>query len=355
MLKANTPERDELQPHLDLLSVAARALDAGRTPRARNPLKKAARALQAAGRHDRAEEAHRLLARLELRTGNARRALNAGRAALRAARAQGRESRETLSLLAWLYAASQDVNRAIRTARRGLEVANGDHRVVSDAWILISELEAGAGDLARAATSAEEALRALPEECAGEAQLQVARVLLRCGCSQEAEAYARAVSLRTEAAVAKVRAQLVRGNAKLHAGALEGAARYFRAASKAARGLDDGRLEALALGALGAVERVRRAGAVQRANPFTKATRLAKKLKDARVLDVLEQLEANGLGRPPFPTPKAAARQLVSLAQESESELLAGACTVEVQYLCSLDPGAPPYPYPPLPLDLPLL
>lgn len=349
-----------MEEYLAFLNQVSEPIRAGNSPRVKNTLKKAARALTTARLLAPAAEAHRLIARLELRAGKPRQALNAGRAALRVARQDGNpDSVETLLLLAWLHAAAGELEKGIAAARKAVKAADPDARLLARVWLTVSELECQAGDLPQAADSAEEAMNAAQAgapDLLPETELRFGKVLLRCGCSQHAELLARQVARNGAADSVSIRALLLRGNAKLSVGALDGAARYFKAAAKSARAAEDARLEALALAALGRVELERRRDAPDRRGPasLARARRLGRRLRDAQLHAVLDRIE-EGLPASQHPTPKAAAGHLVSLASSTQSARLVEACVAEGEYLARLETAAPPYRFAPLPLDAPLL
>lgn len=345
---------------LNFLGEVETALAEGRVPRARRPLKEAARRLTETGDAAAAARAMRLLGLLELRSGDPRRALNAARAGLRMVRADEAEHcAGMLQLISRICLTAGERERAVDSARRSLKVARRESSL-AEAQLCLAEAEVELGRLGEAATAAEEALE-LAQSAEGDLQYRsqrvAAQVLLRSGCPTAA---ARILNGGVDSCAdprEQIRILLHRGNSRRVLGRPDQAARDFRAAARIGRELPDRRYEAHSLGALATVELIRareennaaRAGRAEAA--LDRAIRIAKRFKDPYLQETLEQLQRIA-GNPPADARDAqsAARELVQLAQETESTLLVDACVAEVERLAALPPGSPAYAAPPLPL-----
>jgi tetratricopeptide (TPR) repeat protein len=341
----------------DLITRISAALESGKTPRMRKPLKDAIRALSASGDHSHAAEALRLLARLEMRVGEPRRALNAVRSAQRQAQRNGSSGLISgLHLLACIHAALGENDGGKRAVRRATSLP-GSPADQAASFLVAAHVAASDDRLAEAADHAQQALDAAEKapELLPKAHLRLGQILLEVGCSQAVEPRARLAAGAPDATIA-VRGLLLRGNNQLTLGRLDTAARHFRAAARLAKTAADGRWEPLSLTALGVVE-IHRSGEHEAArrradSSLRKSQRLAARLRDRQLNAVLKQMELKP-GR--FPTPKDAAAHLARIGGETESAILVDACIAEVRYLGSLAPEQPPYPYAPLPLSVVLL
>jgi tetratricopeptide (TPR) repeat protein len=341
----------------DLITQISAALDSGKTPRVRKPLKDAIRVLSASGDHGNAAKALQLLARLEMRVGEPRRALNAVRSAQRQAQRNGSSGLITgLHLLACIHAALGEDHGGQQALRRATSL-QGSPADQATSLLVAVHVATAADRLADAADHAQQALDAAEKapELLPKAQLRLGQILLEAGCSQAVEPWARLAAGAPDPVIA-IRGLLLRGNNHLTCGRLDPAARYFRAASRLAKNAHDARWEPLSLASLGVVEiqRSRENEAARRRadSAVRKSRRLAARLRDRQLNSALEQIEVKP-GR--FPTPKHAAEHLVRIGGVTESRILVDACIAEVRYLGSLEQDQPPYPYAPLPLSVVLL
>src|SRR5688572_15835023 len=143
---------------LALLEKVEAALEAGRAPRARKPLRDAARIFFDGGQPEHAVRAMHLLSRLELRLGDTRCALNAVRAALRYGRATEAGEGDSLQLMAEVLRTAGEHSRAMDAARRALRAAEREGLDALEARLCLAETESRAREFAVAAATAEAAL-----------------------------------------------------------------------------------------------------------------------------------------------------------------------------------------------------
>lgn len=335
------------------------ALEEGRIPRARRPLKVAAKRLAESLDVEGAQRAYELLCLLELRSADLRGALNAARAGLRLARngASSQQS-EMLQLVARVHLAGGDGKRALDTARRSARAA-GNGAVAPR--LCLAEAAAACGEFLAAVQWVEEALL-LAEDAQHallpRAQRLAGEVLLSGRLpSGAAELLGRAVKSAPEAEE-QIRAYLNRGNSRLVVGRPDQAARDFRVAIRLGKQRKDRRLEGLGLGALGTVELLRarqeqNAARLGRAHTcLERAARIARRFKDPYLTATLDDLQKIAAASSPTSTGKAhdVARELVGLGNEVDSSLLVDACVAEVERLATLPQHEPAYAMDPLPL-----
>jgi tetratricopeptide (TPR) repeat protein len=321
--------------------------------------------LHAAGQAAEATLAWQTLARLELRRGELKKALAAGRNALRAAREAASDSlvEQSHDLLARLYSHAGAHQKALAQAEEWREKARerGDERALAHALHRLALVSWAAGDAARALSLAEEALDAAARSDAGRSARQTDRLmgclLLQSGCPTAAERRFTRSLRRTEQAEEKRRLWLARGWAWFCLGRLDAAARDFRRAQGQARELADKRGEVEASAALAAAEsrRARLEGNTARLGRAEaladRARRQSLRLKDPYLQQFVQALqdgpEGAGAAEPNTgglaATCKEAAQLLVELARETMSLTAVDACLREVERLASLPEGERPY------------
>jgi len=340
-------------PAPELATVAAaleQALSQGRAPRGRRALRVAIGAAVRRGDLVAAARGSDLLARIELRHGNAAAAERPARAALRQARRAGLSLTGPLARLAGIRRERGDAAGALRLAGQAFRAA-GD---AADRRRALEEVTAAAwaaGDLPGAWRAAE---RAGAEDAEG--GLLLSRVLARVGCVADAEKRLAAALREGSTPEWDVRLFLERGHARVVLGRLDRAARDFRAAARLARECADARWEARATILLAAVEnqralaegntaRGRRAAALA-----NRAGRLVRRLRDPQLAALRER---TAVWPPPVSLPKPpieAARALRELAQRVDCLTLVDAGIAEVARLQGLAAGEAAYAHEPLPL-----
>lgn len=376
-----TPEADPLSeptpgslPEIDAalqqVESVAQALQSGRAPRGRKPLRDAIRLFRERDRPADAFRAQLVLAQLEQRQGDLERALTAARAAQRLAaqRLAAQHPQEewlsqSLELLARLAADAGQPAKALEYARRRVERArerDGGAEVV-DALRMLARICWDAGDADAALRAAEEALteaqQSGDEELLGRAGGTLGSVLLRTGCPQAAHQYF-SDALRCPVSIdERIRLLLSRGSASMVMGRYDSAARDYRRALRETRSHPDRRLEVETTAALAAAEAAlghaeRNQGRVERAVKLAgRAARRSRALRDARLerqVDLAQQTASRGEAalsstRALPGSPREAAGALVERAYGTESEIEVDAYRREVEWLSTLGHQAPPY------------
>jgi tetratricopeptide (TPR) repeat protein len=328
------------------------ALEAGRVPRGRRPLQEAARQLRAAGRNRDAAVAHRSLALLELRHGDAAAARTRVRSALRLARMAGEpeEIDACLDLLTRVYSRLGEHEEAGRCAAEGVR----DARVAGDPGRLAAALRRmavvawAAGDRPAAFRLTEEALSEARRHDGGALASEMDRLfasfLLEAGCPSSARDQLTRTLRGCKEPGQVVRALVARGWSSLRLGQPDSAARDFRKAGREARRAGDYRSEVEATISLAVAEALQARDAEDAAprerarKTAGRALRLARRLKDARleqgVRSLHERVERGAVG-PVVVEPKEAARALVALARSTDSLRVADACLREVERIAA--------------------
>lgn len=358
--KAEESETDpELTEAAAVVSETAAALAAGKLPRGRRGLRKAARVFKEAGRDADTILALQTLALLEIRVENHAAALPHARAALRLARQRqaALDLDESLNLVAQVYSLLGDEERTLAAAREWVRNAEArrDPVATAEARRRLALCTWSAGHQIRAVELADEALEAARSSEAsalvGQASRLMATFLMQLGCpTTAAEMLADAVR-QTQWPDETVRTLLARGWSLLCQGEAGPAARDFRRARRLAKDLPDRRWDVEAMAAL-AVAEARRAHPAEDEKALAKALALveraasrSRRLRDARLertVAALREALADGAA-PPAVDRAAAAQELVRLAKESESLTLAMACRREVERLAALPADAPAF------------
>jgi tetratricopeptide (TPR) repeat protein len=355
----------EIEAALQQVESVAQALQTGRSPRGRKPLRDAIRLFRERDRPADAFRAQLVLAQLEQRQGELERALTAARAAQRLAAQHPEEAwlSQSLELLARLAAEAEQPAKALEYAQRRVERARergGDAEVV-DALRMLVRICWDAGDTEAALRAAEEALaqaqQSGEEEALGRAGGTLGTVLLRTGCPHAAHHYL-TDALRCPVSIEeRIRLLLSRGSAFMVMGRFDSAARDYRRALRDTRSHPDRRLEVETTAALAAAEAVLghaecNQGRVERALKLAvRAARRSRSLRDARLerqVDLAHETASRGeaalSSTQTLPgSPREAAGALVERAYGTESEIEVDACRREVERLSTLGHQTPPY------------
>ncbi len=345
------------------------ALAQGRSPRTGRQLQEAIRRLLAANEVVPAARGYRLQALLELRRGKREKALRPARAAERLLRNREiPELGDSMDLLSRVYSEVGDHNRAVATAetwltqtvaapevlrptaaRRRLALAHWMAGSITNAFTALDPLLEGE---VPTDTDPTEALRV--RQLAGE-------FLTRVGCPRAATELFTRVLKQNPPPEVELSTLLSRGWAGVCTGMLDAALRSFRRARRVAAEQGGERAETEAATALAVAEFLRGGDDTAKlATRLRRRTRQAARAGLAALEDLGERLLASPspalspstvdlAGKAPVlvlqaATPKEAAKQLVALANSSESLSLVDGCCLEVEHLQALPPQQHPFP-----------
>jgi len=360
-----TGSSPEIEAALQLVENVAQALQTGRAPRGRKPLRDAIRLFRHNGALEHAFRAQCMLAELEYRQGEPVRALTAARAAQRLAEQQSNPDwlDASLELLARLTAASGQPAKAqvyavdrVRRARK-----RGEAHATVNALLALVRIAWQAGDAETAINTAEEAAEVAQQcddaEASSRAEQALGSLLLQTGCPCAAYHLFTAALRSTTSADNRIRLLLSRGSASMCMGNYDSAARDFRRALRETKEHPDQRLEVGTTAALAAAEAAR-AHEESNEQRLAKATKLAeraarrsRRLRDTQLehkvglaQETASRGEAALAGAAVLPrSPRDAAGALVALAKGSNSQVVVDACRREVEWLATLGQQARPY------------
>lgn len=365
--KSETPSETspETEAALQQVETVAQALQTGRAPRGRKPLRDAIRLFKNLNRPADAFRALLVLAELENRQGEIERALTGARTAQRLAEQHPDEPwlDHSLELLARLLAESGQHEKALEHARQRVQRARtrGRGPETVDALRALTRILWQAGETEEALHSAAEAL-AEAEECGDAEALARARralgwMLLTTGCAQAAYHYFTEALRGPISLDDRIHVLLSRGSASMCMGNYDAAARDYRRALRESKAHPDRRLEVETTAAVAAAEAVR--GHEERSEErVAKATKLvvraerrSRPLRDAqleRKVEFAHKTAAHGEAALAEATalpgsPSEVAKILVKRAYGTQSEIFVDACRREVEWLAKLEHQTPPY------------
>lgn len=359
------PTAAEIEAAQQVVENIAQALQGGRVPRSRKPLRDAIRLFRQADHSASVFRGHCVLGELEYRQGEIERALTAARAAQRLAEQHPAEPwlDTSLDLLARLHVAQGQHAKAQEYARARVQRArrHSQRPETVEALLALARISWQAADAETAVQAAEEAEEVARQtgdaEALSRAEHALGSALLGTGCPCAAHRYFTSALRSPASQDNRIYLLLSRGSASMCLGNYVSAARDFRRALRETKDHPDQRLGVGSTAALAAAEAA--LGHEQRnAERLAKATKLAdraarrsRRLRDVqleRTADLAQETASRGevalaeLAELPR-SPREAAGALVQLAQGSESQIVVDACMREVEWLATLAQQSRPY------------